>query len=44
MLIDAKGTGEARTSLNTAVVVDAAARTLALDGKAGAPPALRITR
>ena len=44
MLIDAKGIGEARTSLNTAVVVDAAAQTLALDGKAGAPPALRITR
>ncbi|HEX5107610.1 MAG TPA: hypothetical protein VFV95_04155 [Vicinamibacterales bacterium] len=44
MQIDAKGTGEARTSLNAAVVVDTTAQTLALDGKAGTPPALRITR
>jgi hypothetical protein len=44
MLIDAKGVGEAKTSLTAAVVVDAAARTLALDGYRAAPAFLKVTR
>ena len=44
MRIDAKGTGEGKTSLTTNVALDAAAQTLALDGYAAAPALLRITR
>ena len=44
ILLDAKGTGEAKTSLTTKVVVDAAAQTLALDGYPAAPPLLKVTR
>ena len=44
MLIDTKGIGEAKTSLTTAVVVDAAAQTLALDGYRAAPALLKVTR
>ena len=36
--------GEAKTSLTTNVVVDATARTIALDGYAAAPALLKITR
>jgi hypothetical protein len=44
MLIDPKGIGEAKTSLTTPVVVDAAAQTLALDGYGAAPALLKVTR
>ena len=44
MHLDAKGVGEAKTSLSANVAIDAAANTLALDGYAAAPPQLRITR
>ena len=44
MRIDGKGSGEAKSSLNTRVVVDAAAQTLALDGYAAAPPLLKVMR
>jgi hypothetical protein len=44
MLIDAKGTGEAKTSLTAPVVVDAAAKTLALDGYSAAPALLKVTK
>ena len=44
MLIDPKGVGEAKTSLTTPVVVDAAAQTLALDGYRAAPALLKVTR
>ena len=44
MRIDGKGIGEAKTSLTAAVVVDAAAKTLALDGYAAAPVLLKVTR
>ena len=44
MRIDAKGTGEGKTSLSANVALDAAAQTLALDGYAAAPALLRITR
>lgn len=44
MRIDAKGTGEGKTSLTTNVALDAATQTLALDGYAAAPALLRITR
>jgi hypothetical protein len=37
-------TGEAKTSLTTNVVLDAAARTVALDGYAAAPALLKVTR
>jgi hypothetical protein len=43
MRIDGKG-GEAKASLTTAVVVDAEAKTLALDGYAAAPALLKVTR
>jgi hypothetical protein len=42
--LDAKGTGEGKTSLSANVVADQAARTLALDGYAAAPAMLRISR
>jgi hypothetical protein len=44
MLIDPKGTGEAKTSLTTPVLVDATAQTLALDGYRAAPALLKVTR
>jgi hypothetical protein len=44
MRIDGKGRGEGKTSLTAAVVVDAAAQTLALDGYAAAPALLKVTR
>ena len=44
MVIDPKGIGEAKTSLTTPVVVDAAARTLALDDYRAAPALLKVTR
>ena len=39
-----KGVGEGKTSLTSPVVIDAAAGTLALDGYAGAPTMLKVTR
>jgi hypothetical protein len=42
--IDGKGAGQAKASLAAAVVVDAAAKTLALDGYATAPVLLEVTR
>ena len=42
--LDAKGTGEGKTSLSANVVMDAAANTLALDGYAAAPAMIRVTR
>jgi hypothetical protein len=44
MRIDGKGVGEGKASLMAAVVVDAAANTLALDGYAAAPALLKVTR
>ena len=44
MHLDAKGTGEGKTSLGANVALDAAANTLALDGYSAAPAQLRITR
>jgi hypothetical protein len=44
MRLGAKGTGEAKASLSAPVVVDAAAKTLALDGYAAAPALLKVTR
>ena len=44
MRIDGKGSGEAKSSLTTRVVVDAVAQTLALDGYAAAPPLLKVMR
>jgi hypothetical protein len=44
MQLDAKGIGEAKTSLTAKVVADAATRTLALDGYAAAPSLLKVTR
>jgi hypothetical protein len=44
MRLGGKGTGEAKASLSAPVVVDAAAKTLALDGYAGAPALLKVTR
>jgi hypothetical protein len=43
MRVDARGNGEAKTSIVTGVIVDADARTLALDRYAAAPAQLRIT-
>jgi len=43
MRVDARGNGEAKTSIVTGVIVDADARTLALDRFAAAPAQLRIT-
>jgi hypothetical protein len=42
--LDATGAGEGKASLSTAVVVDAAASTLALDRFAAAPTLLKVTR
>jgi hypothetical protein len=42
--LDGKGNGEAKASLNANVVIDAAAKTLALDGYASAPALLKVTR
>jgi hypothetical protein len=44
MRIDGKGVGEAKSSLSSTVVVDAAANTLALDKYAEAPVLLKVTR
>lgn len=44
MRLDRKGTGEAKSSLATGVVVDADARTLALANHAAAPALLKVTR
>jgi len=44
MMIDKNGVGEAKSSLTTAVVVDAAAQTIALDGYGTAPAFLKVTR
>ena len=44
MRLDGKGHGEAKTSLAAGVVIDSAAKTLALDGYASAPPQLEVTR
>jgi hypothetical protein len=44
MRIDGRGLGEAKSSLTSKVVVDAAANTLALDGYAEAPVLLKVTR
>ena len=44
MRIDGKGVGEGKASLTSAVVVDADAKTLALDGYAAAPVLLKVTR
>jgi len=42
--INGQGAGEARTSLAASVVVDAAAKTLALDGYDAAPVHLKVSR
>ena len=44
MRLDARGAGEGKTSLTTAVAIDTAAKTLALDGYAAAPASLKVTR
>jgi len=44
MRIDGKGNGEAKSSLTSPVVVDAAANTLALDKYMEAPVLLKVTR
>ena len=44
MRVDAKGVGEGKASLTTNVVVDAAAKTLALDGYEAAPLLLKVSR
>lgn len=44
MRVGANGTGEAKTSLTTGVVVDAAAQTLAVDGYGALPVLLKIER
>jgi hypothetical protein len=44
MRLGGKGAGEAKASLSAPVVVDAAAKTLALDGYAAAPALLKVTR
>jgi hypothetical protein len=44
MRLDAKGLGEAKSSLTSKVVVDTVASTLALDGYATAPVLLKVTR
>jgi hypothetical protein len=44
MRIDGKGVGEAKSSLTSPVVVDAAANTLAIDKYADAPVLLKVTR
>jgi hypothetical protein len=42
--IDRQGVGEGKTSLTTSVAIDTAASTLALEGYAGAPTWLKVTR
>lgn len=44
MRVDAGGTGEAKSSLSSRVVVDPATQTLALDGYAAAPALLKVVR
>jgi hypothetical protein len=44
MRLGVKGAGEAKASISAPVVVDAAAKTLALDGYAAAPALLKVTR
>jgi hypothetical protein len=44
IVLDAKGTGEAKSSLTNAVVVDAGAKTLAIDGYRTAPLLLKVSR
>jgi hypothetical protein len=44
MRIDGKGVGEAKSSLTSPVVVDAAANTLAIDKYSDAPVLLKVTR
>ena len=44
MRLGGTGTGEAKASLSAPVVVDAAAKTLALDGYAAAPALLKVMR
>ena len=44
MRLDEKGTGEARLSLDANIVVDAAEKTLAVDGYVSAPALLKVTR
>ena len=44
MRIDGKGVGEAKSSLTSPVVVDAAANTLAIDKYTDAPVLLKVTR
>jgi hypothetical protein len=44
MRVDGQGVGEGKSSLAAAVVVDADAKTLALDGYAAAPVLLKVTR
>ena len=44
MRLDGKGTGVAKASLDANVIVDAAAKTLALEGYASAPTLLEVTR
>ncbi len=44
MRLGVKGTGEAKASISAPVVVDAVAKTLALDGYAAAPALLKVTR
>jgi hypothetical protein len=42
--LNAKGVGEGKSSLTAGVIVDAEAKTLALDGYAAAPVLLKVTR
>ena len=42
--VDGKGVGEGKSSLAAGVIVDADAKTLALDGYAAAPALLKVTR
>lgn len=44
MRLGVKGAGEAKASISAPVVVDAVAKTLALDGYAAAPALLKVTR
>jgi hypothetical protein len=44
MRLDGTGSGEAKASLNADVVIDASAKTLALDGYASATALLKVTR
>ena len=44
MRLGGKGVGEAKASLTAPVVVDAATKTLALEGYAAAPVLLKVTR